>query len=57
MNVEAAHGRQRTKQVILEMFDAMAAAAAYGRPHATRLTPPSADSAVAHPPRDVTQRQ
>ena len=42
------HGEYRTKRVILEMYDAMAAAMQGGAPYATRLAPPPADARVAH---------
>lgn len=50
-NDERAHGEYRTKRVILEIYDEMAAAARTGVPYATRLDPPPADPRVAHPPR------
>lgn len=40
---EAAHGRYRTKECILEVYDAMRAAQASGRPYRTRLDPPPAN--------------
>ena len=43
-----AHGEYRTKRVILEMYDAMAAAMQGGAPYGTRLAPPPADPRVAH---------
>jgi hypothetical protein len=46
---EAAHGEYRTKRVILEVYDAMAAALAGGAPYRTVLDPPPADGWVAHP--------
>jgi hypothetical protein len=48
---EAAYGEYRTKRVILEIYDAMAAAERTGAPYQTRLDPPPADPRVAHPPR------
>jgi len=48
-NDEKAHGEYRTKRVILEIYDAMAAAARTGNPYVTRLDPPPADPRVAHP--------
>ena len=42
-------GEYRTKRVILEIYDAMAEAARTGIPYQTRLSPPPADAAVAHP--------
>lgn len=41
-------GEFRTKRVILEMYDAMAAAMQGGAPYLTRLDPPPADARVAH---------
>lgn len=46
---EKAHGEYRTKRVILEIYDEMAAAARTGKPYETRLDPPPADPRVAHP--------
>ncbi len=45
-------GKFRTKDTILEIFDAMAEAARSGKPYETRLSPPPADPRVAHPRRD-----
>jgi hypothetical protein len=45
----ARYGDYRTKRLILEAFDAMAAASAAGTTYATLLDPPPADPAVAHP--------
>ena len=44
----AKHGEFRTKRVILEMYDAMAAAMQGSAPYVTRLEPPPADRRVAH---------
>lgn len=49
------HGEYRTKRIILDVFDAMEAAAGSGRPYETRLSPPPADPRVAHPPREGGQ--
>jgi hypothetical protein len=50
------NGEYRTKRVILEIYDAMAEAARAGIPYKTRLSPPPADAAVAHPwPEEVIQ--
>ncbi len=46
---EAAHGEYRTKRLILERYDALAAAAAAGTEYQTVLTPPPADPSCAHP--------
>lgn len=50
-NDEKAHGRYRTKETILEIYDAMAVAENSGVAYATRLDPPPADPRVAHPDR------
>ncbi len=42
-------GEYRTKRVILEIYDAMVEAMRTGIPYQTRLSPPPADAAVAHP--------
>jgi len=44
---EAAHGCYRTKDTILEIYDAMTS----GQPYQTRLDPPPADLRCCHPPR------
>jgi hypothetical protein len=49
---EKAHGHYRTKDTILEIYDAMATAIASGQPYQTLLDPPPADPRVAHPPRE-----
>jgi hypothetical protein len=43
-----AHGEYRTRRVILEIYDEMAAAMQTGAPYQTRLDPPPADPRVAH---------
>lgn len=48
---EATYGQYRTKQVILELFDAMADAMKAGAPYRTRLDPPPADPRCCHPPK------
>nr|WP_246035678.1 hypothetical protein [Dictyobacter kobayashii] len=48
---EKQYGDYRTKQVILEIYDEMQRAIESGEPYQTRLDPPPADPAVAHPPR------
>ena len=48
-NDEKAHGEYRTRRVILEIYDAMAAASTSGKPYKTALSPPPADPSVAHP--------
>lgn len=42
------HGEYRTRRVILEIYDAIAAARSAGRPYPTRLYPTPADRAAAH---------
>lgn len=39
---EKRHGCYRTRDVILSIYDAMAASTREGRPYATALTPPAA---------------
>jgi hypothetical protein len=46
---EAAHGEYRTKRLILERYDALAAATAVGAEYQTVLNPPPADPSCAHP--------
>lgn len=46
-------GEYRTKRVILEIYDAIAAAMRTGIPYQTRLDPPPADPRCFHPPRSV----
>jgi len=48
---EQTYGEYRTKRLILELYDELAAAIATGRPYQTRLDPPPANPRVAHPPR------
>lgn len=48
---EQHYGEFRTKLVILDIYAEMAQAVATGQPYQTRLHPPPADPAVAHPPR------
>ena len=42
-------GDYRTKRVILEIYDALAAAMQTGQPYQTRLNPPPADVRCCHP--------
>ena len=51
---EASYGEYRTKQVILEIFDAMRLAMDTAEPYQTRLDPPPADPRCCHPPRSGT---
>lgn len=46
---EKEHGEYRTKRLILERYDALAAAAAAGAEYQTVLSPPPADPSCAHP--------
>jgi hypothetical protein len=46
---EVAYGEYRTKRLILERYDALAAATAAGAEYQTVLNPPAADSSCAHP--------
>jgi hypothetical protein len=48
-NDDKEYGEYRTKRVILEIYDAMAAASKSGKPYQTVLSPPPADPSVAHP--------
>lgn len=48
---EAAHGSYRTRDTILEMYDAMQQAMTTSQPYQTRLDPPPADIRCCHPPR------
>ena len=47
---EAAHGKYRTKRVILEIYDGMQRAVESGQPYQALLDPPPADPRVAHSP-------
>ncbi len=49
---EAAHGTYRTKDTILQIYDAMQHAIATGKPYKTLLDPPPADPSCCHPPRE-----
>lgn len=48
---EDRYGTYRTKERILEVYDAMQQAIRTGQPYQTLLDPPPADPRVAHPPR------
>ncbi|OQB99432.1 MAG: hypothetical protein BWX80_03702 [Candidatus Hydrogenedentes bacterium ADurb.Bin101] len=48
---EAAYGHYRTKDTILDIYDAMQRAIATGEPYQTRLDPPPADPRCCHPPK------
>jgi hypothetical protein len=43
----------RNKDIILEIYDAMAESIRTGRPYQTRLAPPPADPRCCHPPRET----
>jgi len=44
------HGEYRTKRLVLERYDALAAAIVSGKPYASPLSPPPGDPLAAHPP-------
>jgi hypothetical protein len=46
---EAKHGTYRTKETILQIYDALAESIATGTPYQTLLDPPPADPACCHP--------
>jgi hypothetical protein len=46
---QRAYNEYRTKNIVLEIYDAMAESTRTGRPYVTRLDPPPADPRVAHP--------
>jgi hypothetical protein len=50
---EAKHGTYRTKETILQIYDALAESIASGLPYQTLLDPPPADPACCHPPRPL----
>ena len=50
-NDERAYGIYRTKNAILEIYDAMAEAARTARTYQSRLDPPAADARISHSPR------
>lgn len=52
---EAKHGHYRTKDTILQIYDALGEAIHTGVPYQTRLDPPPADLACCHPERSVAQ--
>ena len=49
---EAKHGTYRTKETILQIYDALAESIASGMPYQTLLNPPPADPACCHPARE-----
>ena len=48
---EAKHGHYRTKETILQIYDALGEAMQAGVPYQTLLSPPPADAACCHPPK------
>ncbi|HEX2854106.1 MAG TPA: N-6 DNA methylase, partial [Opitutaceae bacterium] len=48
---EAEHGRYRTKEIILQIYDALEESIRSGQAYQTRLDPPPADLRCCHPPR------
>jgi hypothetical protein len=48
---EAKHGHYRTKETILQIYDALTESIQSGQPYKTLLKPPPADRACCHPPR------
>jgi len=53
---EARHGRYRTKETILQIYDALTEAMQSGTPYQTLLTPPPADPRCCHPPKPLNVR-
>lgn len=53
---EQAHGRYRTKERILEIYDAMQRAIDTGQPYQTLLDPPPSNPRVAHLSRQMAKR-
>ena len=49
---EAKYGTYRTKDTILEIYDAMTDAIQTGKPYQTRLDPPPADPRCCHPAKE-----
>ncbi|MCX7049223.1 MAG: N-6 DNA methylase [Candidatus Sumerlaeota bacterium] len=52
---ESAHGHYRTKDTILEIYDAMQHSIATDTPYQTRLTPSPADPRCCHPSRETKE--
>ena len=48
---ETKHGHYRTKETILQIYDALGEAMQVGVPYQTLLSPPPADAACCHPPK------
>ena len=53
-NDEANWGTYRTRDTILEIYNALAAATQSGQPYQTRLDPPPVDRRCCRPARQVT---
>jgi hypothetical protein len=51
---EAKHGHYRTKETILQIYDALGDAMKTGQPYQTLLSPLPADPACCHPPKPAT---
>ena len=49
---EAKHGHYRTKETILQIYDALTESMQSCKPYQTRLNPPPADPACCHPPKN-----
>ena len=49
LNDETKHGHYRTKETILQIYDAPTEAMQSGHPYQTLLNPPLADPACCHP--------
>lgn len=52
---EETHGTYRTKEMILQIYDALQQAMITAIPYQTRLDPPPADFRVAHHPKEAMQ--
>jgi hypothetical protein len=50
---EEKYGTYRTKDIILEIYDAMTESIRTNQPYQTRLDPPPADPRCCHPPRNL----
>ncbi|MFZ4594507.1 MAG: hypothetical protein ACOYOF_09645 [Verrucomicrobiaceae bacterium] len=48
---ETKHGHYRTKETILQIYDALSEAMQSGVPYKPLLNPPPADPACCHPPK------
>jgi len=50
---EEKHGTNRTKETILQIYDALWQAITSGQPYQTLLNPPPADPRCCHPPKEA----